>query len=221
VSSDPEPGDPIDFFARQKISFSFDPVNLEIGKWIAFDCVSVLFRPHVGLQYLEYKDKRTFSRFSDAFEVTPSITGDYNFKQRFQGYGVRAGFDLMIPLFCDVSLVGNVAASIDWGRNKFSYSAETSSPSAEGALLENTLYLKKHSHASQSLIDLGIGFRWETCLCKCYDFSLEALWEQHQLINGSKLWTISQTSITNPGAGGQRNTDLTIRGLTLTAGLSF
>lgn len=211
-------GDPVDLFARQKISFAFDPVNVEFGKWLTFDCVNLQFRPHVGVQYLQYHDNRRFSRYSNVFEVDGLATGEYQSKQKFQGFGVRAGFDVLMPLFCNISLIGNVAASIDWGRNKFFYSVDTIDFDGEGDSRENSLQLKKNSKASQALIDLGVGIRWDTCLCDCYDFSLEALWEQHQLINGSKPWTVQSNTL---GAGFQRNTDLTVRGLTLTAGLTF
>lgn len=205
-------------FARQKISFAFDPVNVEFGKWLTFDCINLQFRPHVGVQYLQYHDRRTFNAFSNTFEVDALTTGDYQFKQKFQGFVVRAGFDVLMPLFCNISLVGNLAASIDWGRNKFFYSVDTIDFDGEGDSRENSLQLKKNTKASQALIDLGFGIRWDTCICDCYDFSLEAVWEQHQLINGSKPWAVQSNSL---GSGFQRNTDLTVRGLTLTAGLTF
>lgn len=210
----------LDYAARQKISFDFDPVNLEFGKWVSFDCVNIALRPHVGLQYLQYQDHRQFQRISNVAN-RPQASNEYSFKQRFQGFGLRGGFDLAMPLFCDITLVGNVAASIDWGRNKTSFKGNLiSSTSSIGAPITRDLEVKRNEHNSQALIDLGIGLQWETCICDGYGLTIAALWEQHQLINGSKLWAnapINANAIPNSDKKG----DLTVRGLSLTAGLTF
>ncbi|MFV0340168.1 MAG: Lpg1974 family pore-forming outer membrane protein [Parachlamydiaceae bacterium] len=212
--------------AKQKISFAFDPVNLEFGKWICFDCVSIVLRPHIGLQYLQYKDHRKFVDTFSFLDEGNLISGEgySKMKQKFQGFGVRGGFDARLPLFCDISLVGSVAASIDWGRNKIHFDEQVDSMFSNGEegnqFIQNS-NLSKHYHHSQTLIDLGIGFRWDTCLCDCYNIELEALWEQHQLINGSKFWANLQGNEESIGFHPDMRSDLSVRGLTLKAAVSF
>ncbi|MFV0397771.1 MAG: Lpg1974 family pore-forming outer membrane protein [Bacteroidales bacterium] len=216
-----------ELIAKQKVSFDFDPVNLEFGKWISFECLSIAFRPHIGLQYLQYQDRR---KFDDTIAMTNegmSLTGaGYSkMEQKFQGFGARGGFDVRMPLFCDFSLVGSVAASIDWGRNNLRYTGEDDFVSSQGSGEEsqsiNRYRLSSHYHSSQTLVDLGVGFRWETCLCDSYDVALEVLWEQHQLINGSKFWANLQGEESLDGLHPDKRSDLSVRGLTLRAAVSF
>lgn len=206
---------------KQREHFDFDVVNLEFGKWFSPACTCLSLRPHIGLQFVQLEEKRSF--FSSSFTDEQFVRNrNFHTHQRFRGYGLRSGVDMRFPLFCDISLVGGAAASIDWGRRttRLNYDSFFSSEESSG----NNFHQKRHDHTNRSILDLNIGLRWETTLCDCWGFALEALWEQHQLFNASQLWRLGDDlSPTGQPFGntGDKHGDLSLRGLTLKGELTF
>lgn len=205
--------------ASQKERFDFDVVNLEFGKWFSPGCYGLSLRPHVGMQFVQFEEKRNFTSSSfdgEFFQASRNLHA----KQKFHGYGLRSGVDMKFPIFCDVSLVGSAAASIDWGKR----STHVSYDSTINSFVE-TFNQKRNDRVNRSILDLSLGLRWETTLCDCWGFSLEALWEQHQLFNASQLWRLrddADIETRSPfGASGDKHGDLSMRGLTVRAALSF
>jgi hypothetical protein len=116
--------------------------------------------------------------------------------------------------------MGNVAAAIDWGRNKYDFKGNIHLDSSGGVPQTRDLHLKRNDRNSQTLIDLGIGLQWETCICDGYGLAIAAFYEQHELINGSRLCNYPSTNASVTGNPDKKG-DLTVRGLSLTAGLTF
>jgi hypothetical protein len=208
---------------KQKEHFDYDVINLEFGKWFSPQCTIISFRPHIGMQFVQFEEKRRFSGIESELGVFDHSI-DSHIKQKFHGWGLRGGADLHFPLFCDISLVGGIAASIDWGRRSTSWNI--SNEFIEGTVTDS-FYQKRHDKVSRSILDLNLGLRWDTTFCNCWDFSLEALWEQHQLFNASQLWHLNNHLINDnslPGASGNngdKHGDLSLRGLTVKAALTF
>lgn len=205
--------------AKQKERFDFDVVNLEFGKWFSPDCAGLSLRPHVGMQFVQFEEKRNFTS-SSLVGLDFDASRNLHTKQKFHGYGLRSGIDMKFPLFCDLSLVGSAAASIDWGKR-------TTRVNFNSVVItdEESFNQKRHDRVNRSILDLSLGLRWETILCECWGLSLEALWEQHQLFNASQLWRLrddADAESRSPfGASGDKHGDLSMRGLTVRAALTF
>ncbi|MFV0340756.1 MAG: Lpg1974 family pore-forming outer membrane protein, partial [Parachlamydiaceae bacterium] len=180
-------------------------------------------RPHIGMQFVQFEEKRRFSGVESESEIFDHSI-DSHIKQKFHGWGLRGGADMQFPLFCDITLVGGIAASIDWGKRSTSWNI--ANEFTEGTV-EDAFYQKRHDKVNRSILDLSLGLRWDTTFCNCWGFSLEALWEQHQLFNASQLWHLNNRLINDnslpgsPGNNGDKHGDLSLRGLTVRAALTF
>ncbi|MBI2742738.1 MAG: hypothetical protein HYX48_02335 [Chlamydiales bacterium] len=172
-------------------------VDLELGREF-FVSKWMTVRPHVGLRYMNLRQKQRFEyeggNFLTAYnavgvgDVLPGATEDFVFlKNNFWGIGLRAGLDSTWGLGAGVSIYGKLALSALWGKFKLSQSHTLRTSATEGttASLSN---FRDTLHVTRPMADLAIGLRYDTTFSNdSWGFGIWAGWEQHYLWSQAKF----------------------------------
>lgn len=212
-------------FFKGSVSFHYNTVDLEFGRWLCCGNSCLVVRPHLGFRYADFNESfKNGVEFSGAVTEGDSVVAgasiaEFHAKNKFHGFGVRAGLDADLRLCDGWSVIGRSAFSLVSGRTHikqtFAYGTTTVDPAYTGQIKEN--YRQK-----RAIADLAFGLRYKTLACNCYPVFIELAWEHHYLWNQHRFWVDdSYGSTLATTSGWKKNGDVAVQGLTLTLGLDF
>lgn len=193
-----------------KWEHDFNVIDLELGRnFFISQCLHL--RPHFGLkghwQEQEWTVNGTgINEDGNAFATLDKLCQDY------WGVGIRAGLDSAWHFTNCFSLVGEVAASVQWQRFE-STASGVSDISSSPETFEVIINAKDNFHMLNGILEMYLGLRWEDWFC-CdeYHYSIEAAWEMQ--------WWAAQNQLVRsrfPVGGG----DLGLQGLTVKVRFDF
>lgn len=228
--------------AHGKWSLKLDLLDWQVGqKYCLSSCFVV--RPHLGLRY---------ARVNQNYHVVSNAnqTGDFNSASYvydsvaraqcdYWGIGPRLGLDAELQLLCGLSLTGQAAASIVYGKQD-AHARERFLNADPFFFLfdrfEDQVHNADHQNQSRTILDLGIGLKWEHCFETCdYSFPiwLSFSWEHHAFYDFNRF-NFDSDSFTNTTQGvfdfgpyanllnsPKKRGDLFTQGLTLSGGIAF
>ena len=170
-------------FAKARWKLDLDLLDLEFGhKYYVDHCF--IMRPHAGLRGARVDQKyRVFSfanRASDDVLGPQQYDARVNAKNDFLGIGPRVGLDLEFKLACGVSVFGQAAGSLLFGR--FDRNSHEDFDDFFNDF-NATFRFKSSAHrTSRAVTDLAIGLKWDHCFewcCRCHPLSIAVTWEHH------------------------------------------
>lgn len=140
-------------------------------------------------------DQKLLTNFVNTIDESV-ITSTGKFKEDFLGVGPLFGIEGDIGIGCGFSLYGDIAVGILYGR--FHVKSNRTNVSDTGVNID---HLRKHSQAYQSVLDGGIGVRWETYVCNCKLLVLELGLEHHQYFNHNQFCSYGDLSLDGVSLG--------------------
>jgi hypothetical protein len=173
-------------FAKAHWKLDLDMLDLEFGHKFYVDHCFIL-RPNAGLRGIRLDQKyRVFSaanRTSGAFS-TQQFDAHVHARNDFLGIGPRVGLDLEYKFECGVSIFGQAAGTLAFGR--FNRNATEFSDDF-GSDFDTLVKFKDRSYrTSRAITDLAIGLKWDHCFewcCRCHPVSIAFTWEHHAFFN--------------------------------------
>lgn len=212
-------------FAKGRWTLNLDLLDLEFGrKFYVSSCF--ILRPNLGLRGARIDQGfRTFSvanRFDPYdFGGTAFFTSNVKAKNNFLGVGPRIGVDMELRLPCCITVFGQAAGSLVFGRFDRHSREEFEDFSDESAYddFRGNFTFDSHSNCercSRGMTDLLIGLKWEHCCEWCnrqHPLSIAFSWEHHAFYNFNNFVFDSE----HRGCCG----DLTTQGLTVSAEIGF
>lgn len=141
-------------------------------------CFNVM--PFAGLKYARIDQKIDYHLISSEDEVL--AISDGRVKEDFSGIGPVFGVEADWRLGCGFSFYGNIAGSVLFGR--FHVHSNNTDEFETGTNID---HLVKHTQASQFVLDLGFGVRWETCFCCDKILVLQLGVEEHRFFNHNQF----------------------------------
>ncbi len=153
----------------------FNTVDLELGRNF-FISKYLKLRPHFGLKG-SWIDQDYTVDTTGSFDTMSSLGQSKNEIDTW-GIGIRAGLDTAWHMTRCFSFLGDIAVSALWERFEVNGKA-SNAPSIVGANTPITLLnVENNFFTVKPVVELLIGFRWETWFCcDSYHFSLDAGWE--------------------------------------------
>jgi len=152
-------------------------IDLEIGREF-FVSKSLTFRPHMGLR-TGWIYRNFDVEYAGGTQLANTALKD-TFHNRYRGMGLRSGFDTQWGLGNGVSLYGELAASLLYGRHHVhGEEVVRTSPTGTSTPKQDT-----HNRPAmmRAMMDLGAGLRWDHLFYDdSYRIRLQAGWEQHVL----------------------------------------
>lgn len=194
----------------------FRTLNLELGR--TFTCNNrFIFRPFGGLEAVWTK-----TNYDIHYEISSFFQNIHN-HQRFCGIGPRIGLANNWNILGCVSLFADGAFSLIYGH----YSV-TRHDIVQTQIGNATTWLHTGDRFStlRSLMDLSVGVRFDACLCGRFHAFAKLAYENLIFINHSQFMRFTEGDINivaDTNVGNYWNTDslLSLRGLTITAGIDF
>ncbi|MEI8365365.1 MAG: Lpg1974 family pore-forming outer membrane protein [Parachlamydiaceae bacterium] len=224
--------------AEGRYSIDMDLIDLEFGrKFYVSNCFVV--RPHFGLRGARLNQSYRIEAMRDV----PAPTGlgeayslDGRLRNDFLAIGPRLGFEAQIHLGCGVSLFGDVAGSLVFGRfSRHSYQDYTDMivPTSIGTTAIINAYDYETGgnilRSTRAFTDMAVGVKWERCFEWCNRFhpvGVAFAWEQHAFFNVNNFDTIvnaydpvTNTFVSDLGLGVAG--DLYTQGLTVSVTFGF
>jgi hypothetical protein len=213
-----------------------DLLDLEIGhKYFVSSCF--VLRPHLGLRGARidqgYRTESFANRiaFNDVFTSSSRSTCD------FLGIGPRLGVDAEWRVGCGLSIFGQAAASIVFGKNQRHAREEFINSLLDTAFTFASAEYRSNGSSdrvSRAITDLSIGLKWEHCFelcCRQHPFSLAFSWEHHGFYNFNNFdfrpsvspidFTDVGVAFLTPNIGSRKHGDLFTQGLTVSAEFGF
>jgi len=199
-------------------------LDFDFGRTFCYSsCFS--FRPFIGVRYADisenYKIKSNgVQSGSDRLQdiLTNAKT---QLKNGFTGFGIHAGVDSEWSIACGFSLYGKAAGSILYGRthrtNLIDYLL---SDFGNGTINGYQQHVKANQHGPRTILELGIGIKWNYCICEGQDIGLKLGWEQLLFLNNNRF----DNSISGEKGSSfafSRNGDLGLQGIVFGADYSF
>lgn len=178
-------------------NLNFEVVDLIVAHEFNSDSCFT-WRPFAGLRGARIKQKLRTNSFSngDSFEESSSAVAflsDYsssNFatssvhnKQRFLGIGPLIGLEADWSLGCNLSLYANASVAFLYGH--FHVRSKESDQFVDGA---DFCQERRKLSACQTVLDAGVGIRWQTCLCGNRAW-LQLGLEHHSYFNQNRFGT--------------------------------
>ena len=206
---------------KARVSLHLNTIDLLLYTEFCPQCYFAM-QPFVGLK-TAWIDQRFSINANGGSSLGPPFTfvvdDAISMENNFWGIGPKMGVDATWPILCGFSLIGNVDFSILYGQFTITQN--------ENVLFSNeaepTTYLDiTDNKFTLSRINIGLllGLRWEKSFyCNRYHFYLESAWENQYFLGQNQLMRFTDDQ--NPGTNVAVQGDLTIQGLTITAGLSF
>lgn len=169
---------------------------------------SFSFKPFIGVRGArinESLDATIIADISLPLGATATETRTFDDSQSYRGIGPIFGLAGDWEIGNGFAVYANAAASFLYGTYKIHFD----DPDIFSAPISAQVFStgSKHVHGYDWNIDLALGIRWETCLCDCYQVSLQLGVEHHQYFDHSRL--------------GSDRGDLTLDGGTFGIGLAF
>lgn len=224
-------------FAASRYTLNLDMLDLELGrKFYVSNCF--VLRPNIGLRGIRVdQNYRVFSTSNlDEQESSPFVDFLSVVKARsdFLAIGPRVGVDVEVQIGCGLSIFGQAAGSIVFG--KFDNHAKedyTDFNISTGSALGEFHYEQKESahRTSRTITDLAIGVRWDHCFEWCnryHPVGIAFAWEHHAFYDFNNFNFAERGFDLDGGTVGEANGavprkrgDLFTQGLTVSATFGF
>ncbi|MCH9625408.1 MAG: hypothetical protein S4CHLAM123_05820 [Chlamydiales bacterium] len=207
-------GGAVFFFGKSDWDLDFQTLDLEVGYTLCFgNCYR--FRPFGGIEAVWTKDTN-FISYDD--RPDEDFFQTVHHKQDFCGAGPRVGINNNWKIFNCFSLFADTAVSIVWGH----YNVERFD------ILNDVVVVNTSNEFStlRPLFDLKLGIQWETCLWNCHRFFVKAAFEDQIFLKHNQFIRFMVGDFNNSfdiprGNVFNINGDLSLYGLTLSAGIDF
>lgn len=200
------------------LTFKYDVVDLEFGKWICCaDCLQI--RPYAGFRAANIREKfhAEVDRFNTA-TATDVPDNRAHIHNEFKGLGISAGLDSRWHLYGNFDILGRIGGAILWGNTKvrsdFIQFANVDAHDADYISHETDHYCH-----SRVFTDLSLGIAYNTCYCS-YPVEIVAAWEHHYLFDQHRFFATDIAS-TEKGYNFKKDGDIALQGLTISASLEF
>ncbi len=149
---------------------------------------------------------------------TSTLPGDdkvaLHLNNHYWGVGLRAGLNAQWILGKDISLFGNLAAAILFGRFEIKEREDVL------PLNINQLNVRHDFNSQRAVLDLAAGIRWDKGFCDDrYHAAVQLGWEEHIFFGQNQL--ILFTDNVKPGASVSNLGDLAFQGGTLSLMIDF
>lgn len=213
--------------ATGRYTLNLDLVDLEFGRKF-YVSSSFVLRPQFGLRFARiHQNYRVASESIDFISQAKS-------RSNFLAVGPRVGLDIELHVGCGLSLFGQAAGSIVFGKfdnhsrenaTDFTFSSPVSS--------DNFEYEAKSSayRSSRSVTDLAFGVKWDRCFEWCnrsHPVSLAFAWEHHafydmnnfNFVENGVFYDIPDHAVVN-GAHTRKQGNLYTQGLTVSLSFGF
>lgn len=179
-----------------RLKLRYDTLDLELGRPF---CISqcLVLRPHIGVRGAwirqHYEIVNTISAIvGGAVEVETPVQ-DVRLKCDWEAVGLRGGLDSMWDIGCGVSLYGQAAASVLYGRYDIISRDDYESPLAGEAGTFYHVHQKDEFWACRAVTDLALGLQWRTCCCNdCLSITFSVDWEHHLFFDLNEFEDFSQ-----------------------------
>ena len=155
-------------------------------------CFNVI--PFAGLRYARVDQKLDSYLISSDDGILEISDGEV--KEDFSGIGPIFGVEADWRLGCGFSLYANIAGSVLFGR--FHVHSDNINEFDTGINID---HLIKHTDASQFVLDLGFGVRWETCFCCDKTLVLQLGVEEHRFFNHNQFCGYGDLSLAGVSFG--------------------
>lgn len=217
--------------SRGRYSLNLDYVDIEFGrKFYASNCF--VLRPEFGLRVARINQHYRIDSVSSSESDDPfsSFTSQVKARSNFLSVGPRVGLDVELQLGCGITLFGQAAGSILFGKfdNHSRELFQDFTPS-EGSEIGTYSYNAKSSahRCSRTVSDLAFGFKWDRCYEWCgrsHPISLAFAWEHHAFYDLNNFNFASRGFDEDLGVisnGVAKRGDLYTQGLTVSLSFGF
>jgi Legionella pneumophila major outer membrane protein precursor len=207
-----------------------DLIDLEFGHKYYVDHCFVL-RPHAGLRGVRIDQHyRVFSQANRTGDVLfPAVyQSEVHAKNDFLGVGPRVGLDLEFKFCGGISIFGQAAGTIVFG--KFDRNSNEVFDEFSGSPVDIS-FRSSPQRCSRAITDLAFGLKWDHCVEWCassHPVSLAVTWEHHGFFdfNNFNFRSASSDPFGDSGFvassnGARRNGDLFTQGVTVSAEIGF
>jgi hypothetical protein len=211
-------------FAEAKYTLELDLLDFEIARKYYVSSNFVL-RPYIGLRGVRANQGyETFVGNDNGGADFEPFLIETKAKDDFLAIGPRVGLELEFHVGCGLSIFGEAAGSLVYGRfarhgelNGLDFYVDESANDYDTYEFE----YRSHNNAyrtSRAIADLAIGLKWDHCFCWCnhtHPVSIALSWEHHGFFGFSNF------EFDNEREYGNNEGDLFTQGLTLTANIGF
>lgn len=222
--------------AAGRYSLNLDLVDLELGRKFYVSSCFVL-RPQFGLRIARIN--QNYRVESEAIAVVADTPlEDYvsvvKSRSDFLSVGPRVGLDVEVQLGCGVSLFGQAAGSILFGKfDNHSKEFLTDYSTNTGLIVGEYAYEEKSSahRCSRTVTDLAVGVKWDHCFDWCnrlHPVSIAFAWEHHAFYDMNNFNFVERGvefngvgGVLPNGAHSRKHGDLYTQGLTVSASFGF
>jgi len=215
-------------FAKGKWTLDLDLLDLEFGrKYYVSNCF--ILRPYLGLRGARidqtFRVLSEANRFDPYDDASAFFTSQAKARNNFLGVGPRVGVDLEVRLPCCLTLFGQAAGSLVFGRfdrHTHEEFQDFSSESSGFVYDEFPSHVDFSIHAtkercSRAMTDLSIGLKWDHCCNWCnrnHPVTIAFAWEHHAFYDFQGFLNARRSESHVAG-------DLTTQGLTVRAEVGF
>lgn len=206
-----------DVHAHWKLNLNV--LDFELGREF---CVSscLTLRPFIGVR-AAWIDQSIRTELYSVTDTDDFFVDGSKVKSKFDGAGLRGGFDTEWKLgWCGISIYGQTAASILYGRHKTSYHEfYFLTPQSE---FGTDVEYKNNYNGCIAIGDAAIGLRWkEYFYCDTIALTLQVGYETHFYWNQARFIRPTSQSDSQTLVHGVNRGDLNTNGVTFAAKLAF
>ena len=182
-------------------NFHFNVIDLELGRNF-YVSQHLTLRPHTGLKGSWQKQNYNVTY------TTTTLLEEMTNNQKYWSVGLRSGMDTAWHFTKEWSIYGDISFSALWANFKVTRTDENEVTDVD------TLSTKNSTNAVQPVLEMGLGFRWDTWFSdNDYHFMIQAGWE-------AQNWFSMNQQIHLPADAAQGG-DLGLQGLTVKVRFDF
>lgn len=219
-------------FVTGHYKLNIDLVDIEFGrKFYVSNCF--VLRPEFGLRVARVnQSQRVFSESQNQPEtpILSNFRSQVKARSDFLAVGPRVGIDIELDIGCGLTLFGQGAGSILFG--KFDNHARENlvdfTTTSETAISDFNYEAKDSSHrCSRAITDIAFGVKWQRCIEWCnrsHPVSLAFAWEHHAFYNFNEFNFVPGGFAFEGGdgiTGARKHGDLFTQGLTVSLAFGF
>jgi hypothetical protein len=200
------------YYARSNYEIEMHIADLTIGTCFK-PCGDVTLRPFFGAR-VALIDQDLHTVYAD--EVNPLVatrTDTIVEEVDMISYGVIAGMDMTVPMFCGFGLFGHFGASGMYADFDVSYDSVCE------AYPESGVVYSCDCDRVIGMIELAAGLQWEWCFCDCFTVKVAAGWEVQTWFN--MIDFVNFTDGNNDGSLARNNQSFGVEGPFVRLGASF
>jgi hypothetical protein len=221
--------------SEARYTLNLDLVDLEFGRKFYTSSCFVL-RPQFGLRFARINQNyRVESEInSNPLSLLLTLESDVKSRSNFLAVGPRVGLDIDIDVGCGLSLFGQAAGSLVFGKFDNHAREILRNYINFGSAIGKFTYEEQSSaqRSSRAITDIALGLRWDRCFTwcgRCHPVSLAFAWEHHAFYGlnafdfaarGVAL-TGDITSVTPVQGGARKHGNLYTQGLTVSLAFGF